>query len=516
MKKFKFGKVKGKAMIEVLNMEKIHGNFNGLQYLVGMKKITSNKWIKEEIEDCFKTYAKDYKIMFGMYKELSLEKIDYENSSYVENYLGNNDSEEIKEIVSYYIKYCRNKNRKSYNSYQEQAYSQFNQLRKMINERNRQEDIKSVLHSIGYDMKKKALKSCPWHCEKKNSKYEHSYLLYGDDGSWLIYCCKCNTGQNFIKFVGQKLNLSENEAISYIANHMGISTGINTINPDTTNIKKEIQERNNSVELIQKELSEIDLKDFGFKEGVYPPYFYKRGFTIDNAKQLDIHFAGKYCNNQFKNRICFLVKDLKNRVVGAVGRTIYSEEEFYKWHINKNNIDSSLSYHKKVSILREKGIKYKKYYNKIESRFTLYNANNLEQDAKEVFICEGPFDVVAMVCKHGYNNTVGMFGKNLKNGQLFQLYSLYKDKRDSLEIHLFVDNDGPGLKAFEDNVRKLQELGFTKINKMILSRGKDAAEATKYEVDEAYCSAEIQSVRYNKKKIVLLDIDEDQRLLLEH
>ncbi|QGU96411.1 hypothetical protein GOM49_16090 [Clostridium bovifaecis] len=42
---------------------------------------------------------------------------------------------------------------------------------------------------------------------------------------------------------------------------------------------------------------------------------------------------------------------------------------------------------------------------------------------------------------------------------------------------------------------------------MILKNGKDAAEATKEEVDYAYNRPELQSVRYSEKKITIIDED---------
>ncbi|KOY64355.1 toprim domain-containing protein [Clostridium sporogenes] len=85
---------------------------------------------------------------------------------------------------------------------------------------------------------------------------------------------------------------------------------------------------------------------------------------------------------------------------------------------------------------------------------------------------KGPFDVMAMVCRHGYKNSVGMFGKSLSSGQLYQLHNLYKEVRDDIKIYLFVDNDKAGLSSFKNNVKILQEMGFKNVYKMVLDGAK--------------------------------------------
>ncbi|MBH1941085.1 toprim domain-containing protein [Mobilitalea sibirica] len=510
---FSFGKVKGMQMEEVLNMPKIHSSFTGLQYLWGMHKMTQNEFIKKEIETCFRIYAKDYIIQFGQYKGMSLFDIDYENEGYVVNYLAKNQSEEIAGIVNYYLQYCRNKNRKQYNSYQEHVYKVYAQLREEINNINRKGDIIKVLEDMGLRVKNEngkytPLIRCPFGCEKKVSPYKHAYLLYGKQGSWVINCCRCNHGTNFIKFVAEQKGIGEIEAINYITSIMGINSSSINLTKDINDIQNKIEKRQEEVQLVTKGLPEVDLEEFGFRKGIYPPYYYNRGFTNEDGEKMGVYYAGKYCKNGFKSRICFTVTDLENRVVGVVGRSQFTENEYYNNQIKYHNIDMSLSRDEQIEVLKAMKRGYIKYYNKLESSYVLYNCNSLvNKKVDEIFICEGPFDVMKMVCHHGYENTVGMFGKDLKSGQLYQLYKLFKDNRENLKIHLFVDNDEAGIKAFEGNVKKLQELGFKNIYKMILKNGKDAAEATKEEVDYAYNRSELQSVRYSEKKITIIDED---------
>lgn len=506
--KFSFGKVKGELMEDVLNRNIIHSTFSGLQYLWGMKNKTAHAYIKEEIEACFKTYSKDYIIQFGKYKGLTLSDIDDANPSYIEKYLLKNESEEISGIVNYYMKFCRNQKRNVYDERQQLSYKCTAEKIKKINDSNRKHEIIRVLEDMGYSVKNKnskysPLQCCPFGCESKVGNYEHAYLTYGKDLSWLIYCCKCSQGRNFIKFVAENKNMNEIDAVNYISDIMGISINENLLFFKSSEVKDPEVDRKVQAELLTKRLPEMDISEFGFDKKVYPPYFYSRGFNKDDGEKAEVYYAGKDCKNGFKTRICFIVRDLENRIVGVVGRSQFGEEEYYDNNIRYFNIDKSLNREKQIEILKGMNKRYVKYFNKLESRYVLYNANALvNRELSEIFICEGPFDVMKMVCKHDYKNTVGMFGKDLKNGQLYQLYQLCKDKIDNVKIYMFVDNDDAGIKSFEKNVEKLQEIGFEKVYKMILNDGKDAAEATKESVDRAYTNAELQSIRYVKKKVI--------------
>lgn len=517
---FNFGKVKGKEMIEVLNMENIHGGFSGLQYLYGMYNRTSHEYIKEKISECFKVYAGDYVIKFGRYKGNTLSEIDEINKGYLENYLINNSNEEIAMIVKEYMRHCRTNNIDEYNDYQVEVYNKYSEIMDEINNSS-YEDIERVIRYLGFEIENKKFRYCPWGCDSRSKVHDyHAYLKRGVEGSYFIKCFKCGNGksQNFIKFVSEQKNITYKEAVQFIATILGI-TVVQT-NLSTNYMVKKRVKRNEEMVLHKKTLKEINnLDDFGFREGVYPPYYYKRGFNKKDGSIMDVNYAGQYCRNTFRSRICFKVKDLDQKTVGVVGRFQYEEDEFYDYWIKRLGIDKNLDRQEQIAILKEQNTRYKKYYNTngFESGFVLYNANNLvKSDKSEIFIMEGPFDVMSMVCRHGYKNSVGMFGKNISSGQLYQLYSLYKEVRDDIKIYLFVDNDEAGLSAFENNVKMLQEIGFKNVYKMVLEDGaKDAAEANKEQVDDAYKNAQLQPIKYKKKRIVIHDCSNGERVIDE-
>ena len=507
-KTFSFGKVKGMDMVEVMNMETIHANFSGLQYLWGQYKRSTNDTVKEEIAECFKTYAGDYIIRFGKYRGLTLKQIDEINRSYLENYLTHNDNEEIRIVVKTYLKYHPEKMNGEYNNYQQQTYAYYDELKQKINDSS-QLNIEHVIRALGYAIENGKFEHCPWGCDMHSKRYQHAILKKGKDDSYFVGCFKCGKRENFIKFVCEKKGYSFIEALEWVAGVLGI-TVVNIPAINVTEIRKGFVNTEEEIMLEKRILPEINLEGFGFNKGVYPPIFFERGFTVKDAEEMEVYFAGRNCTNGFKSRICFLVRDLEGRLVGVVGRSKYSEEEHYGYWAKRLELDDTMSREEKIKEIENQNCKYKKYYNfeGFKSGCTLYNANRLVNSSKEeVFIVEGPFDVMKMVLKHGYKNTVGMFGHSLSKGQLYQLYQLYENVREKIKIYLLVDNDEAGLKGFENNVKNLQELGFRNIYKMVLEGAKDAGEATKEQVDKAYKTAQLQTIRYNKKKIVVKDYD---------
>ena len=504
--KFTFGKVKGMDMVKVMNMETIHANFSGLQYLWGQYKRSSSEKVKKEIAECFRTYAGDYILRFGKYKGLTLKQIDKIDRSYLENYLTHNDNEEIRIVVKTYLKYHSKKVSREYNTYQQKAYAYYNELKQRIND-SRQSSIEQIIRVLGYTIKNGKFEHCPWGCDIYSRKYRHAFLRKGIDDSYFIGCYKCGERRNFIKFICEKRGYDFIEALEWISGVLGI-TVLNIPHKNAAEIKKEFINAEDEILLEKRTLPEVSLEGFGFNKGVYPPAFFKRGFTVEDAEEMEVYFAGRDCTNGFRNRICFLIRDLEGRLVGVVGRNKYSEEEYYDYWAKRLRL-KDMSKEEQIIEVENQNYKYIKYYNSqgFRSRCILYNANRLvNSDKEEVFIAEGVFDVMKMV-KYGYKNAIGMFGHSLSRGQLYQLYQLYKDVMARIKVYLIVDNDEAGLRGFENNIKSLQELGFKNIYKMVIDGVKDAGEATKKQIDKAYKIAQLQAIRYNKKKIVIKDYD---------
>lgn len=503
---FSFGKVKGKDMLEVMNMETIHANYSGLQYLWGQYKRSTNTSVKKEIAECFRVYAGDYIIQFGKYKGLMLKQIDERNRSYLENFLILNDKEEIREIVKIYLKYhMKKKKEEEYNDYQQKTYAFYSKMQQEINDSN-QIDIEYLIRTMGYGVKNGKFEHCPWGCDEHSKMYEHAIVKKGVDGTYFVNCFRCETRKNLINFVVEKKGLCYKQALEWVSGVLGITVS-NVPSISSKEIKKEYIKIDEEIILEKQILPEVSLEGFGFNAGVYPTMLYERGFTAEDAQEMEVYFAGRDCTNKFRNRICFLVRDTDGRLVGVVGRSKYSEEEYYNYWAKRLKLGDIKSRKEQITEIENLNCQYKKYYNVagFKAGCTLYNANRLVHNSKkEIFVTEGPFDVMKMV-KHGYRNTVAMFGSSLSKGQILQMYLLYQDVTEDIKIYLVVDNDEAGLKGFENNVKSLQELGFRHIFKMSVVGAKDVGEATKEQVDKAYNTAQLQSIRYSKKKIVIKD-----------
>lgn len=512
-KKFSFGIVKGIEMREVLNNKRIYGNFSGLKYLYNQLQRTSYPLIKKEIEECVNLYAKNYVITFGKYKDKTVEEIDTVDRLYLKQYLAENAAEEVKFIIDQYYKSSNSDNSSAYNAFQENEYKKVAKLTEEIHAKSEREII-IVLNMLGLNYKdNKGFIKCPFCGYQKKGRWP-SYLKKGKEQTYYIGCEKCGCEKNIIMFVKEEFNITYPQAVKKLSGLLGIMEDVSV---DDLVIREFKPKNDDEIKIQYCNLAEVDLEPFGFVKGALHPYFYHRGFNKTDAKEFGISFSGKYCTNNFKGRICFTIRDTDGRCVGVIGRSVENEKEFYDRMIKKLNISKDFSYDKQLGIVMDK-YEYKKYMftNGFKKSFTLYNIDKaIKTEKNELFICEGTTDVVTMVNKYGYAPTVGMMGKELGLGQLYQLYTHYKDVRDTVKIYLFIDNDAAGLQGMETNIKYLQELGFTKLYKMVLNHGNDAADSCYQQVKDAYNDAELIPIKYKKKKIILEDVDINTSVILE-
>ncbi|MFL0270116.1 toprim domain-containing protein [Candidatus Clostridium radicumherbarum] len=512
-KKFSFGIVKGIEMGEVLNNRCLYSGYSGLKYLYNQLQRTSYPLVKEEIEECMSIYAKDYIITFGKYNGRTLEDIYKADRCYIEEYLLKNAGEEVKLIINQYLSNNRASKDLGYNDFQQNAYKKVAKLIEEINDRSSREII-LALNMMGFDYKEnKGFTECPYCGYNKKGRWP-SYLKKREGQTYYIGCEKCDNDKNIITFVQEQYNLTYPEAVKKLAALLGISTDISS---DEVVIKDFKPKTEDEIKIQCCCLDEVDLEPFGFANGVMHPYFFHRGYDLQDADIFKIGFAGRKCTNNFKNRVCFTIRDMDGRCVGVIGRSVESEQEFYDKIIEKSRISKDLPYDKQLDVVKKK-YEYKKYiFTKgFKKSFTLYNFDKVSKMEKDkIFICEGTLDVVSMADEYGFRQTVGMMGKELGLGQLYQLYKHYKDIRDKVEIYLFIDNDNAGRQGMETNIKHLQELGFTQLYKMVLKNGNDAADSCYQQVKDAYSEAELIPIKYNKKKIVLENVDSNECTILE-
>jgi DNA primase len=164
-------------------------------------------------------------------------------------------------------------------------------------------------------------------------------------------------------------------------------------------------------EEIDDGLDIVELPDF-YKRTFSHPYLKGRGFTYDDYDYFAVGTTGKL-NRRFNDYVIFPVID-GGDVVGYVARHILSKSE-----IDAHNRRAKVSGDYRIQ----------RFCNSTENDFVklLYNYDAVrEGETETVILCEGIFDVVALVRKLDlYDNpriaAVATFGKKISQTQIYKL-----------------------------------------------------------------------------------------------
>ncbi|SHH87558.1 DNA primase, partial [Caloranaerobacter azorensis DSM 13643] len=507
-RKFTFGLVKGRDMLEVLNSANIYENISGLDYLFWQYNNNCNSKIKNEIEYCFKTYAADYIIRFGKkYKNKTLAEIDFEDSYYVENFLHKKAEEiNIRKIVDYYLKYGRLDRGNLYNKHEIMQYKKLYVLTNEINKQNSHE-IAIALYSL-YKQKfgVNLFEKCP-NCRNAVNKRWQGIIKRDNKNNMYIECKNCGFNIGIITFIEKQMHLERKEAVYKLAQELKID--LNSIAQDKLNcveIPNKMCSYNNALILQKKELKEISLKEFGLEDCNYFTSFFKReNLEKRDIEEFNIKYAGKNSKNYLKRRVCFPVKDENGRVVGMICKNAITKKVHYYEQIKKLQLSEELSYEDKQKIIDQK-VPYVEYVTNegFDKSFALYNLDKAVKSVEnELFICKMPDDVIRLANELGKSNVVGIMQEEISKGQLYLLYKHFKDLRGKMKIYLcYKENSEEEIKRLMNNARKLQELGFKKIYKMML------VETSIFAVLEfAYLRSKKIEIECEKKELVVEDLD---------
>lgn len=185
----------------------------------------------------------------------------------------------------------------------------------------------------------------------------------------------------------------------------------------------------------------------------------------------------KYVNDCFKDRLMFPIKNEIGEVVGFTGRTLNNDNVKYL-----NTVET-------------------KVFKKKEFLFNINNALASIRRKKQVFIVEGPFDVVAYL-NVGVENVVSALTCNVNESQIIKLLSLAgKD----LEFVLAFDNDKAGSNGIKNCMELFKQFSIWNY-KVVKYSYKDAseyiendkAEELKKLLDEPLTISEYLGMLYNK------------------
>ena len=272
---------------------------------------------------------------------------------------------------------------------------------------------------------------CPFHTEKTPS-------FTVSEEKQIFHCFGCGAGGDVFSFVMRQENLSFPEALSLLAQRLGIrldqgrggGKGIDElyrINKEAMEFYHQCLLKSPKAERARRYLKDRGLTDktiSDFKIGYAPGdgsaitgYFRKKGIALDKAVGSGIvNKRGGLLADLFRDRIVFPIFDASNRVIGFGGRVL--------------------------------GDGMPKYLNTPETpifkkRDALYGLNVSKNSiCKEgaALIVEGYFDLISLY-QHGVENVVATLGTALTTGHIQRL------KRYVKKIFPLFDSDTAGVKA---------------------------------------------------------------------
>lgn len=273
-------------------------------------------------------------------------------------------------------------------------------------------------------------------------------------------CFSCGASGGIVNFVADFKKISFNKALAELAEKIGIKVEDNQKPKYDENQQKLIAAFSDATLYMQYMLNTPEAAkalEYAQTRGMTPRILerFKIGYAApsglkeflikkghDEATLINASLLNQKMNDFFKDRLIFPISNEHGDVVGFSARTLNNEQAKYI------NSSESIVFHKS-SIL----------YN-----FT--NAQDLAIRNREIYICEGQMDVIALD-KAGFSNAVAIMGTALTKDHL----ALIKD----MHVILNFDSDSAGQNATLKSVKLLLENRF-KVSVVVNEFGKDADE----------------------------------------
>lgn len=286
---------------------------------------------------------------------------------------------------------------------------------------------------------------CPFHAEKTPS-----FTVSPDKQIW--HCFGCHESGNLITFIQKIDNLNFVEAVTFIANRMGIKiiednkpqyisaeekefNQIRDILFQSRQYFEESLKKNKPAQnyLSQRKITDRSIKDFhiGYAPGTYDllKELEKNGFEKELILKSGIAYQDDsgQVELRFRNRIIFPIIDYQGRTIGFGGRVFQEESANYAKYVNS---EESL------------------FFNKRKILFGLNLAKRTIQEKESVILMEGYMDVI-MAHQFGFKNTVATMGTALTQEHIQKLMRFTKT------FYLALDSDEAGQKAIERSLELL-------------------------------------------------------------
>ncbi len=280
-------------------------------------------------------------------------------------------------------------------------------------------------------------------------------------------CFVCGKGGDVIQFVMDHENMSFNEAVTWLANEVGIELPKPEMSDEELNRAREREAQRIAIsaatDFFERNLPDaaIYLASRGYNLSNKTLHDFRVGYAPEgNKAKKELSAAGHserkllevdvlkktekgFIYDTFQDRIMFPFFDLKGNVVGYSGRWISQKERTGKY---VNTGDTPLF---------RKGLHL----------FGLYQARNFIARNDYVYLVEGQFDVLSMHAV-GVCNTVATSGTALTPEQI-QLIGRFTRK-----VTLVYDPDAAGLKAALTNCEAFLRAGF-EVSAIPLPEGQD-------------------------------------------
>lgn len=293
---------------------------------------------------------------------------------------------------------------------------------------------------------------CPFHPEKTPS------FMVNEDKQ-IFHCFGCGLGGNVFTFFMQYYRLSFPEAVSELAERLGIplpkETGVHR--PETPpGLKEELSSLQTQAaeffhhvlmkeKIGQKGRDYLNRRKMNRKTAEefylgYAPEGWDRLISFFKDKNAPFNLleqsgliikkdkGGHY--DRFRNRLIFPIFDERKRVIGFGGRSLGDETPKYL-----NSPESPI-------------------FNKGRVLYGLPQAVSAIRSLKQVMVVEGYFDLLTMHL-HGFKQTVATLGTALGSAQIRKLKGLAED------LVLLYDGDPPGVQAALRSVPLFQQEGVS-------------------------------------------------------
>ncbi len=287
---------------------------------------------------------------------------------------------------------------------------------------------------------------CPFHNEKSPS-----FTVFSSTQSF--YCFGCQAAGDVVTFIRKIENLDYVESLHFLAKRAGVSI------PEDTDRKSGV--RQSKVLELNREAAKF-FRTMLLSSDEAKGYLVNRGLNRETVNRFGLGFSGVkgyevidhlrrlgYSNDEmfaakllvkndkgelypcFRNRVMFPIIDVKGSVIGFGGR-IMDKSSKMKYMNSPDTIA----------------------FTKGSNLFALNFARSAcEGNKKELIICEGYMDVIAMHAA-GFNNSVATLGTALTSEQA-RLIKKYTNR-----VILAYDSDGAGKNATERGSRILSEAGI--------------------------------------------------------